>query len=216
MVNAGNRRRNRPNVLLIITDQQRYGTLGCTGQDQIATPNIDRLAENGMLFERAFCTTPICTPSRASLLTGLFPHTHGLVANHQQRPGSEQMNLGDDLKVIADYLKPEGYLCGYAGKWHLGTGYDRRGFSDLKAAHYIFDVDRPEQNEVLQHAQKIGVEITDPHQGGYEAAMQTYDPKTDSGPSLLGLADHAGSLMCDRAIEFIRDATSAGTPFMLG
>ena len=207
---------SRPNVLLIITDQQRYDTLGCTGQDRVATPNIDRLAENGMLFDQAFCTTPICTPSRASLLSGLYPHTHGSVANHQERPGADQMRFNEEIKVIADYLQPEGYKCGYAGKWHLGTGYDRRGFSDFRAAQYSFDVDRPEENEVVQHARKLGVEISDPHQGGYEPVRATFDPRTDSGASLLGLADHPSSLMCDRAVEFIHEASSEGEPFMLG
>ena len=124
------KRDSRPNVLLIISDQQRYDTLGCTGQSCIATPNIDRLAAHGTLFEQAFCTTPICTPARASLLSGLYPHTHGSVANHQQRPGCDQMKLATDIKLVADYLKPAGYLAGYAGKRHLGTGYDRAGFSD--------------------------------------------------------------------------------------
>ena len=136
--------RSRPNVLLILSDEQRYDTLGCTGRDCISTPNIDRLAENGMLFENAFCTTPICTPSRASILSGCYPHTHGMVANHQMRPGCDQMLLREDVKLIADYLKPAGYFCGYTGKWHMGSGYDRRGFSDFKAAHFNFDVDRPD------------------------------------------------------------------------
>ena len=207
---------DRPNVLLIITDQQRYDTLGCTGQTRISTPNIDRLAESGALFENAFCTTPICTPSRASLLSGLYPHSHGSVANHQARPGADQMKLRDDVRLIADYLKPEDYLCGYTGKWHLGTGYDRRGFSDWVAAHFIFDVDNQEQNEIVQHARKIGIEITDPHEGGIEPDKTKFDTRTQYGPSLLGLADHPSSIMCDRAIEFIHKAASDHRPFMLG
>lgn len=207
---------SRPNVLLIISDQQRYDTLGCTGQQRISTPNIDRLAEDGVLFESAYCTTPICTPARASLLSGLYPHAHGSVANHQMRPGCDQMRLGADIKLVADYLKPVGYRCGYAGKWHLGTGYDRRGFSEFTAAHFIFDVDRPEQNEIVQHARKIGMEITDPHQGGIEPDKERFDSRSHCGPSLLSLANHPASLMCDRAVQFIRDAASEERPFILG
>lgn len=206
----------RPNVLLIISDQQRYDTLGCTGQPRISTPNIDRLAADGTLFERAFCTTPICTPARASLLSGLYPHSHGSVANHQMRPGCDQMRLDPAVRLVADYLKLAGYLCGYAGKWHLGTGYDRRGFSDFAAAHFIFDVDNPEQNEIVQHARKMGIAVTDSHQGGIEPDGERYDSRIRSGPSLLGLANHPASLMCDRAVEFIHDAATKGQPFVLG
>ena len=205
----------RPNVLLIISDQQRYDTLGCAGQTRISTPNIDRLAENGMFFENAFCTSPICTPSRTSILSGLYPHTHGQVANHQCRPGCDQMLLSKDVKLIADYLKPEGYRCGYAGKWHLGTGYDRRGFSDLKAAHFNFDVDNPNQNEILVQAKKLGIDITGSHQGGIEPVPDKFIKRISYGPSLLGLADHPASLMCDRSVEFVNRANEQESPFML-
>ena len=209
------KRDSRPNVLLIISDQQRYDTLGCTGQSGIATPNIDRLAAHGTLFEQAFCTTPICTPARASLLSGLYPHTHGSVANHQQRPGCDQMKLGTHIKLVADYLKPAGYLAGYAGKWHLGTGYDRRGFSDGTAAHFVFDVDHAEQNEIIQHARKLGITISDAHESGLEPERTQYDGRLCYGPSLLGLADHPASLMCDRAIQFIHHAAAGDRPFLL-
>ena len=204
-----------PNVLLIISDQQRYDALGCNGQTRISTPNIDRLAESGTVFDNAFCTTPICTPSRTSILSGLFPHAHGSVANHQCRPGADLMRLSSNVKLVADYLKPEGYTCGYAGKWHLGTGYDRRGFSDFTAAHFIFDVDTPEQNEIVKHAAKLGIEITDPHQGGIEPDPEKYVKELSYGPSLLGLADHPASLMCDRAIDFISQAGRREVPFVL-
>ncbi len=204
-----------PNVLLIVTDEQRYDTLGCTGRERISTPNIDGLAANGMLFENAFCTTPICTPARTSIFSGLYPHTHGMIANHQMRPGCDQMLMRKDLKLIANYLKPAGYFCGYTGKWHMGTGYDRRGFSDFKAAHFNFDVDRPEENEIIQHAKKIGEEVTGRHQGGIDPDWDKYDETIFFGPSRFGLADHPASLMCDRAVEFIHHANSLDQPFML-
>ncbi len=206
---------SRPNVLLIVTDEQRYDTLGCTGRERISTPNIDGLAANGMLFENAFCTTPICTPARTSIFSGLYPHTHGMIANHQMRPGCDQMLMRKDLKLIADYLKPAGYFCGYTGKWHMGSGYDRRGFSAFKAAHFNFDVDQPEENEIIQHAKKIGVEVTGRHQGGIDPNWDKYDETIFFGPSRFGLADHPASLMCDRAVEFIHDASSLDQPFML-
>src|SRR3546814_12508451 len=65
----------KPNILWVCTDQQRWDTLGCYGNDHVETPHLDRLAKQGVLFERAFCQSPVCTPSRASFLTGRYPRT---------------------------------------------------------------------------------------------------------------------------------------------
>ena len=115
------------NVLLLWTDQQRPDTIGAYGNPQIRTPNLDRLAAGGALFERAYCAQPVCNPSRASLLTGLYPHTHGVLAN--------RMTLPPTYPTIAELLKPHGYACGYAGKWDLGWEHDpQRGFEDFWAS----------------------------------------------------------------------------------
>ena len=68
----------RPNVILILTDDQGYWSLGCNGNKEIRTPNIDRLAENGVRMENFFCASPVCSPARASLLTGRIPSQHGV------------------------------------------------------------------------------------------------------------------------------------------
>ena len=73
---------NKPNVLFILTDQQRADTLGCYGNSVIQTPNLDALAREGFLFENAYVTQPVCTPSRASIMTGLYPNTHGCITNN--------------------------------------------------------------------------------------------------------------------------------------
>ena len=101
----------RPNILWISTDQQRYDTLGCYGNDLIHTPNIDRLAENGVLFENAFCQSPICSPSRASFLTGRYPRTTRCRQNGQTIPADERMVT----KLLKDRA---GYICGLSGKLH--------------------------------------------------------------------------------------------------
>ena len=204
----------RPNVLLIVTDQQRYDTLHCGGEEAIETPHIDWLSKRGTRFTHAFCATPICSPARASLLSGLYPHQHGMVANHQPRPGCDQMHLSPDVKLIADYLKPEGYACGYTGKWHLGTGSDRRGFGEYVASHFDFDTDTPEQNEAITHARAIGVELTGRRQGT-EPNPETFNNKTRVGPSIMPLADHPATLMCDRAMSFIQRHQHSDDPFML-
>ena len=212
-------RQRKPNVLLIITDQQRYDTLHCCGRETVRTPHIDSLAGRGVRFDKAFCCAPMCSPARASLLSGLYPHTHGMIANHQARPGPDQMHLGKGIRLLPDYLKPAGYVCGYAGKWHLGTGSDRRGFSDFAARLGVYDVDCPEDDDMLQHARRLGVEITSGDSRytdcGADPDPQYYDKHTGVGPALLPLADFPASLMCDKAVEFIHRASAGDSPFML-
>lgn len=104
----------RPNILWICTDQQRYDTLGCTGNTFVQTPNIDRLAADGVLFQNAFCQNPLCTPSRGSFLTGRYPSTNRLRQNGQPCPS--------DLVPITRILRDKaGYVCGLSGKLHLSA-----------------------------------------------------------------------------------------------
>ena len=102
-----------PNILWICTDQQRFDTLGCYGNDWVRTPNIDGLAESGTLFETAFCQNPLCTPSRSSFLTGRYPRTTRNRQNGQSIPSDEILVT----KLLAD----AGHECGLAGKLHLST-----------------------------------------------------------------------------------------------
>lgn len=100
-----------PNILWICTDQQRYDTLGVYGNTHVATPNIDRLGKSGVVFDRAYCQSPICTPSRASCLTGRYPRTTGVRQNGQR--------IGASEKTVPRLLREAGYSCGLAGKLHL-------------------------------------------------------------------------------------------------
>jgi arylsulfatase len=104
---------NEPNVLWICTDQQRFDSLGCYGNEYVHTPNLDRLAENGVLFERCYAQNPVCTPSRSSFLTGRYPRTTRCRQNGQSIPESETLIS----KVFAD----AGYICGLSGKFHLSA-----------------------------------------------------------------------------------------------
>ncbi len=103
-----------PNILIICSDQQRADTLGCYGNDFVATPNIDSLARDGVLFENAFVQSPICAPSRGSFLTGRYPRTTRLRQNGQIMPPDE--------KPISRLLADEGYVAGLVGKFHFGPG----------------------------------------------------------------------------------------------
>ncbi len=112
----------RPNVLVILCDDLRWNALSCTGHPYLKTPNIDRLAAEGILFENAFCTTSLCSPSRASILSGLYAHTHGVTNNFTEYPV--------DLPSFPRQLQSAGYESAYIGKWHMGEQNDepRPGF----------------------------------------------------------------------------------------
>lgn len=135
---------SRPiNVLFILTDQQRADSLSCMGGPPGLTPHLDRLAAEGTLFERAYCTQPVCTPSRASLMTGLWPHQHGCIENNDRLP--------EDQPSLAEQA-PDAYDKRYFGKWHLGDELvAQRGFEDwlsIEDAVYRPFFSKPEHLEL--------------------------------------------------------------------
>lgn len=112
----------RPNVLFILCDDLRWNALSCAGHPHLKTPNIDRLAAEGVRFANTFCTTSLCSPSRASILTGLYGHSHGVRDNFTELPSN--------LTHWPQRLREEGYETAYMGKWHMGEDNDmpRWGF----------------------------------------------------------------------------------------
>lgn len=102
----------RKNIIYILSDQQRFDTVSAYGKNDICrTPNIDRLAAEGMKFTNAFTPSAICAPARASLMTGLYPHKHGVVDNHT--------DIREGIPLLGDQMRAAGYYCAYAGKWHV-------------------------------------------------------------------------------------------------
>lgn len=114
----------RPNILLIFTDQHRLSGVGCYGETVCRTPNIDRLAAQGVRFETAYTTCPVCSPARGTVMTGLFPHAHGICSNAHNL-GSAVHELADRPELLSRRLQAAGYQCGYSGKWHLGSNSTR-------------------------------------------------------------------------------------------
>jgi choline-sulfatase len=103
----------RPNILVIMTDQQFAGAMSCAGNADLKTPAMDRLAMNGVRFENAYCANPLCVPSRTAMMTGKMPHETKITANLDAKCTTfHAPMLG---RIFAD----AGYDCGYAGKWHL-------------------------------------------------------------------------------------------------
>jgi arylsulfatase A-like enzyme len=101
-------------VVLIMTDTTRRDMLGCYGYPEMKTPNLDRLAREGLRFDRAYTCQPVCGPARSAIFTGLFPHSNGEVANC--------VPLGANVKTIGERLTDSGLHCGYIGKWHMDGG----------------------------------------------------------------------------------------------
>lgn len=112
----------QPNVVLMLCDDIRWNALGCAGHPHLRTPNIDRLAKEGVYFENMFCTTSLCSPSRATILSGLYAHSHGVTNNFTEYP--------TDLASFPVSLQQAGYKTAYFGKWHMGEKNDepRPGF----------------------------------------------------------------------------------------
>lgn len=108
----------RPNILWICTDQQRFDTLGALGNAYIHTPNLDRLVQSGVAFTHAYCQSPICTPSRASFLTGMYPSSvHGCTNGNE--------SWEEAAPLVTQLLADAGYDCGLAGKLHLAGAEGR-------------------------------------------------------------------------------------------
>jgi arylsulfatase A-like enzyme len=129
----------KPNIILVLADDLGYGDLGCYGQKLIATPNIDRLASEGIKFTQAYCGSTVCAPSRCALMTGYH-------MGHARIRGNARVDLEAQDVTVAEVLKGAGYKTGIFGKWGLGTagnsgvpnrqGFDEwYGFLDQKHAH---------------------------------------------------------------------------------
>ncbi len=147
----------RPNILWICTDQQRWDTLGCYGNPYVHTPNLDRLAAQGVLFEHCYCQSPVCTPSRASFLTGRYPRTNRCRQNGQSIPTDEVLVT----KLLAD----EQTAGGLSGKLHISACHpkvaptgERRvndGYAEFHWSHHV-DADWP-TNEYFHWLQERGI-----------------------------------------------------------
>jgi arylsulfatase A len=140
-------RANRPNVIVIFTDDQGYGDLGAYGHPTIRTPNLDRMAAEGLKFTQFYASAPVCTPSRAGLMTGRLPVRSGMAggAGGVLHPFSSG-GLPQSEITIAEALKAQGYATGMVGKWHLGhlPQYlpTRNGFDSWLGIPYSNDMDR--------------------------------------------------------------------------
>lgn len=109
----------QPNIILLMTDQQRWDSLGCNGNKFVSTPNVDRLAAEGARFENSFTPWPVCTPARATMWTGVYPHQHKIIYNTYQMDNLLK-ETSHEQRTVFESMQAAGYTTAYFGKWHLG------------------------------------------------------------------------------------------------
>jgi arylsulfatase len=126
---------HKPNLIVFLTDQQRADTMACYGNKIVHAPNLNNLASESTIFERAYVTQPLCTPSRASLFTGMWPHSNGCTRN--------SIALDRGYRTFAELLEDEDYHPAYMGKWQLGDEAQRqRGFRNWISTEGVSDYSR--------------------------------------------------------------------------
>lgn len=209
---------NRPpmNILVLMTDQHRVDTIGCYGSASCDTPALDGLAAEGTRFDAAFTPTAICGPARASLVTGVLPFRHGLIANAELSPGTSR-ELDDTYPSFAWALREAGYRVGHVGKWHVGArrGPEAFGFDGIHFDGWENPVDHPAYTAWLEERglprYRLSEDIRLPTRSG------------TPGRLLAGVVEQPAeatfeAFLDDQAIARLQDwATHADTqPFYLG
>lgn len=131
---------SHPNIILLMTDQQRWDSLGCNGNKFVSTPNIDRLAADGANCTNSFTPWPVCTPVRATMWTGVYPHQHGVIYNTYNMDNLLK-ETAREQRTVFESMQDAGYTTAYFGKWHLGDKdpgfFDHwRGFNSM-GGHWV-------------------------------------------------------------------------------
>jgi arylsulfatase A-like enzyme len=205
---AGNSSGSRPNILYIMIDDLGWMDIGCQGAAEYHTPNIDRLASQGMRFTDAYAAAPVCSPTRAAAMTGLAParlritnHIPDRWSFYQGRtlgPGESVNHLDPGYTTIAERLKRAGYATAFIGKWHLsGTKWS-------------------DENRIyLPENQGFDINIGGNHKGGPGGEGSFFDPYTL--PNLKGRkpGEYLPDRLADKAIDFMKKQKTAGKPFFM-
>jgi arylsulfatase A-like enzyme len=204
-----------PNIIFILADDLGYGDVGCFDQKKIRTPNVDRMAAEGMRFTQHYAGNAVCAPSRCVLMTGLHPG-HAWIRNNREVKPEGQPPIPSNSVTVAKLLKQQGYATGAFGKWGLGfpgsegnplkQGFDRfYGYNCQRHAHnyyptYLWDNDRR-------------ASLNNPEFSAYQKLPTDADPKDPSSYAGYSGKDFAPDLIADQALQFIRDNRSR--PFFL-
>lgn len=175
----------KPNIVFILSDDQGAWAMGCAGNKEIRTPHLDRLATSGVRFENFFCTSPVCSPARASLFTGKMPSQHGVQDwIREGNTGEDALEYLRGQTAYTEILAKNGYHCGISGKWHLGDSQNpQKGFSHW----YVHE--------------KGG--------GPYYGANMFRDGKMVTEP------DYITDLITDDGIDYVKEHAQDDQPFYL-
>ncbi|MCL4544237.1 MAG: sulfatase-like hydrolase/transferase [Chloroflexi bacterium] len=190
----------RPNFVIFLTDDQGYGDLGCMGANDLRTPNIDRLALGGARFTQWYSNSPVCSPSRAALLTGRYPGNAGvrsILAGHRTATG-----LPVTVPSLASVLKGLGYQTACIGKWHLGVAEGSR------PGDHGFD----EWFGFLAGCVDYYSHIFYWGQGSGHAPVHDL---WDNNREVFLNGRYLTSLIAERAVAFLQRAVASGEPFLL-
>lgn len=192
--------RRRPNILLLFSDQHHAGVMGCAGHPRVRTPNLDRLARDGVRFDRAYCPDGICVPSRTSLFTGLYPRTTGVLYNSDVPPHPER------LHPLHSVLRANGYLTGCFGKRHFPRRFNESDWDD--SATTINPKLDPSDENYWDWIRQQG--LYDSHQrdfkGSHAASLMAHISRTPP-------EQRTTAYTADKSIAFLRKARQTDRPF---
>lgn len=188
----------RPNILILSTDQQRYDTLGFTGNPLIRTPNIDSLADTGKSFSHAFSPCPLCCPARQTFLTGVMPAIHGGHWNYGITSRIKGLKP-DEFPTWTQLLKDAGYNTGYVGKWHVDPVADP---TDFGYDRYVKQMPTPKSQQAVKFDVANEISESEP-MGGMPPGMYDTAPVDET-------ATHK---MADETVRMIEDFARRGEPW---
>jgi len=194
----------RPHILILMPDQQRADAMGCAGHPQIQTPNMDRLAAEGMRFEQAVTVCPVCMPARASFANGRYPHNHGMWNNCRGRLPAED-------ETFFHILQRNGYLTAHIGKSHYtahGDGShmkDREPYMHARGLEYVHETTGPHATTNTRSYMTDAWE----EKGIWDAFKQDYRERKEARgllvrPSPHAIEDYQDSYVGAQAVEYIR------------
>lgn len=185
----------RPNIIYVLADDLGYGDLGCYGQKAIQTPNIDRMAAEGMRFSRHYAGSTVCAPSRCCLMTGL--HTgHSYVRGNREAKPLGQLPLPEGTVTVAGLLKQAGYATGLTGKWGLG-GPDSTGAPNRQGFDYFFGY------LCQRHAHNYYPEFLFENQQRVPLRNKVAEPREDGAGVAVEKVDYSHDLIAEKALAFI-------------
>ena len=196
------RKSSKPNILFLWTDEQRFDTMAAYGNEKIKTPNLNKLVSESFVFKQAYVSQPVSTPSKSTVMTGLYPHTNGCTANN--------IPLKDKTKCFPELVNDPEYKTAYMGKWHLGDEiYPQHGFEEWEATedgytkHYSEKRDVHDRSSYHHWLVEKGYGPFQYHENAFDRYFCTRIPEEHSKPEFLSEKD----------LEFIEK--NQASPFFL-